>query len=316
MARTAGQRPPQLYLLYGNQEAKLNDARYELVCRVLEPEDRSGNLSELRPPGNQPFRLEKALNEITSELATISLLGGIPRVVVVYQLSDFFGASKGKPGAAKKTKAAPKTDPVESFGRFIREILPQTENIGIFVCEEDEDKNRTLSDDSPLVQLFHRHGEVRAFREKPIAWEFEGHLYGGDLSAAVTTLRRWHERAGSDSTARLKLYRSTASAIELLLQAKCVQLGRDRGVPPDVLQPPSLQPTLTRLPEFKRRQVHDRARTMTLASLRAATARLDQIQRLMYPTGTEAFIADWFALLEQTLLELGASAQSPAGAHR
>lgn len=299
--------PVRVHLLYGNDEVKLNDARLEVIARFLQPEDRAGNLTEIRPPGNQPLRLEKALPEITAELGTISLLGGIPRVVIVHNLADFFGQGARKASTAAATKKkAPAADPVEALTEFMLGPFAQGENVALFICEEDEDKAKAVDENSAVFKLIARLGERRVFREKPIARDLEEALYNGDWAGALVVMRRWRERAGSDSGARLKLYRTIAQWIEMILQAKALQDAQNAGQrAPSDLVPANAWPSIHRLPDFRRRQAGQLARGMTWTNLRSLVQGIHRVQRLMYPSGDEAYVADWATALEHVLVEFG-----------
>ena len=299
--------PVRVHLLYGNDEVKLNDARLEVITRFLEPEDRAGNLTEIRPAGNQPLKLEKALPEITAELGTISLLGGIPRVVIVHNLADFFGqgSRKASTSAAPKKKA-PAADPVEALTEFMLGPFAQSDNVVLFVCEEDEDKNKAVDENSGIFKLIARLGERRVFREKPIARDLEEALFNGDWAGALAVIRRWRERAGSDSGARLKLYRTVSQWIEMIVQAKALQDAQDAGQrAPSDLVPSNAWPSIHRLPDFRRRQAGQLARTLSWPNLRTLVQGIHRVQKLMYPAGDEVFVADWEAALEHVLVQFG-----------
>ncbi len=306
--------PARIHLLYGNQEVKLNDARIDVIGRFLQPEDRAGNLTEIRPAGNQPLKLERALPEITAELGTISLLGGIPRVVVIHNLADFYGSPsrKAATSAAPSKKKAPAADPVEALSDFLLGPFASSENVAVFVCEEDEDRSRTVDENAAVFKLIARLGERRVFREKPIARDLEDALHGGDWATAIAVMRRWRERAGSDSGARLKLYRTVAHWVETLVQAKSLHDAHSGGMrAPSDLVPANSWPSIHRAPDFRRRQANQLARGLSWADLRVLVAGVHRVQKLMYPAGDEAFVADWSAALEHVLLEFAV-----AGAER
>lgn len=302
--------PTRIHLLYGNDEVKLNDARLEVVSRFLLPEDRAGNLTEVRPAGTQPLKLERALPEITAELGTISLLGDIPRVVVIHNVADFFGAPARKPpsAAASAKKKAPVADPVELLSAFLLGPFAQGANVALFVCEEDEDKGKAVDENSPLFKLIARLGERRVFREKPIARDLEDALYTGDWAGALEVMRRWRERAGSDSSARQKLYRTVSHWVETIVQAKSLQDAESDGQrAPSDLVPANSWPSIHRAPDFRRRQANQLARALSWASLRSMVEGVHRVQKLMYPIGDERYVADWGAALEHVLVGFGAA---------
>lgn len=302
----------RLFLYYGNETVALHQARFDTVAKFLPPEERGANTVELRGPGTQALKLEKALGALVSELGTVALIPGTPRVVIAYDVADLYNAPARKKDSAppKGKTAAPKADPVDSFLQFIASVFRESENVLIFVCEEDEDKNDYVNEEHPIVREVRRIGHAACFRERPIARELEDRLYAGDLESSLRTLRRWQDRIGSDSTGRMKLYKAVAGFIELLLQAKCALLGREQGVPSDVSAPPALYPSVTKLPDGRKRQLARIATVLSMESLRRAVDRVHKVQRLLYPAGDEAFVADWYPLLEQALVEVLSAARA------
>ncbi|MDX2176080.1 MAG: hypothetical protein SF028_06380 [Candidatus Sumerlaeia bacterium] len=294
----------RIHLLYGNEEVKLEDARYELVCSILPAEERAGGVVELRPAGTQPYRLERAFTEITSELAQTTLLGDMPRVVVIRNLADLYGSSGSKAKAGAKKGKEPEKDHVAALEEFLDGTFRDVPNVAVFVCEEDEDKNRAVDDRSPLFQMLARRARLRAFREKPIARTLEEELYNGRLERAVEVMNEWKERAGNESAARLKMYRTVSGFAEMVVQAKAAQLARENDWPRDDLLHGAAYPSFAKLPDFRRAQASRFAARTGLAELRRLVAELHRVQTLMYPKGTEAYVADWFEALERALLRL------------
>jgi hypothetical protein len=304
---------PRLHILYGNDEVKLNDARTTLIAKFLAPEDRAGNLTEMRGPGNHPFKLEKMLPELTAELCTISLLPGLPRVVVVYNLSELYGSTNTrKPATANAAakKKTPKGDPIQAAEDFFLGQFQESENAVLFVCEEDEDKNKAVDENCPLFRLFTRVGARQSFREKPIVRDLEDELYAANWIGAIEVLRRWRDRAGSESTVRMKQYRAVSQFVELLLQSKCLLAAQEHGRVPGDLIPASMYPSINRFPEHRRRQLQKIAKMYSFEDVRRMVESVHRVQRLMYPTGEEAYVPDWYEALEQILSERAATVVS------
>ena len=303
---------PRLHVLYGNDEVKLNDARTTLIARFLAPEDRAGNLTEMRGPGNHPFKLEKMLPELTAELGTISLLPGLPRVVVVYNLNELYGSTSNRkptsPAAAAKKKST--GDPVKAAEDFFLGQFQESENAVLFVCEEDEDKNKAVDENSALFRLFTRVGARQCFREKPIVRDLEDELYTANWLGAIGVLQRWRDRAGSESTVRMKQYRAVSQFVELLLQTKCLMAAQEKGRPPGDLIPATMYPSINRFPEGRRRQLQRIATMHTFEEIHRMVESVHRVQRLMYPTGEEAYVPDWYDAMEQILSERAASVVS------
>jgi len=110
---SAARPPARLALMYGNREAKINEAKLEFA-RTLIPndEERRENVVEIAPSGNNPLTLRQALPQFVAELAQESLFGDTCRVVIVHQLQEFFAAGRaggGGSAGAKRTASRAKT---------------------------------------------------------------------------------------------------------------------------------------------------------------------------------------------------------------
>lgn len=295
----------QLYLIHGNNEVEVNDARYELVSAILTPEERDSGLTEIRSAGNQPLTLDNALNEILSELGTSSFIGGSRRVVVVYDLKDFFEAKRGgaKSGKGAKPKKSPARDTTAIFADWIAKTLPTTENIVVFVCQENDEKQRTVSDSSELYQLCRDHGLIVVKRDKPFQYDLEERVLGRNTAGAVTLLRAWLKRGGSDSTTRSRVYSTVSNIVELALQARCVASARTEGIPVNQVQPEGF-PSLSRIPDWKAKKIHTFAQGFSMERLRGLVEQVNRLQTVMYPTGEEDYVPDWEDMLESIVVQL------------
>ncbi|MEO8377665.1 MAG: hypothetical protein ABI579_08330, partial [Candidatus Sumerlaeota bacterium] len=179
----------QVYLIYGNNEAEVNNLRFELVSAILTPEERDAGLTEIRSPGNAPLTLRGSLSEMIGELGTSSFIAGSRRVLVVYDLKDFY---ESRPSRGKKTTkaTAPKKetggDVFASFAEWMKNVLPTTENIVVFVCQENDEKQRVVSEQSDIYQLCQQLGHVIVKREKSLNYEFEDLIFSRNVNGAVT----------------------------------------------------------------------------------------------------------------------------------
>jgi len=298
----------QLYLIHGNMEAEVSNTRYELVASILTPEERDSGLTEIRSGGNVPLKLDNALSEILGELGTTSFLDDSRRVVVIHDLQDLFDAkrSRAKKAPAKEKKTAkPAGGPsrAETLIAWFRDVLPTTRNIAIFACTENDERQKTVSQESELFQYIVRHGQVIAHREKPLQYEFENHLLSQNAPAALTLLRDWIDRIGSDSGGRLRIYSTIAGVIELTLQAKCEAEARAAQVPRAQVAAQNF-PCLAKAPEWKAKKMHDFAKRFTLPQLRELVAMSNRLQTIMYPTGEENYVPAWDEYTELLVMRL------------
>ena len=301
--------PHQLYLIYGNNEAEVGDARYSTVSRLLTPAERDAGLTEIRSAGNQPLTLDRALNEIVSELGTASFIPGSKRVVVIYDLADLFEKKSGGKGAAPskaREKKGPSVDRMGQLVDYLANVLPTTENIAIFVCHENEEKGKSVSPETELFRLIQKHGTVIEKRDKPLNFEFEDTVLSANPTAAVSLLRDWLRRSGSDSGARLKIFQTVAGIVELTFQARCVQEAKEQGLPETQVLVQQGFPALNRVPAWKIKKIHTFAQRFSLHSLQEIIESLNRLQAIMYPTGEEDYIPSWEEHLELLVLRLTA----------
>ncbi len=296
----AAKEPRHLYLIYGNNETAVSNARYELVTSLLTPEERDSGLTEIEAPANQPLTLDRAMDEILGELGTASFLADSRRVVVVHQLRDLLSTGRRGRGKSQGKKASARQ---ESFLNWLRDVLPTTENIAIFVCTESDEKQRTVDEKSDLFQFLKKHGEVIQRREKALNFEFEDNLLSGNGPGALMVLRDWIKRAGNDSSGRLRIYTTLSGVVELSLQAACQQEGRERGVPNAHIAVNDF-PNLQRIPDWKAKKIRQFAQRFSTDQLHRIVARLNKLQRLMYPSGDENYVANWEDYIEVVVMEL------------
>ncbi|MCC5874731.1 MAG: hypothetical protein JJU11_00800, partial [Candidatus Sumerlaeia bacterium] len=298
----------QLYLIHGNNETEVGTARFELVHELLTPEERDSGLTEIMGPGNQPLKLDRALSEIIEELGTSSFIAGSRRVAVIYDLQEMFGSGGGKkkaPAKKPKKKSSPAgRDRMEILTEWLRDVLPTTENIAIFVCNENDEKRKKISPTTPIFNLIRDKGAVIERSEKPLNFEFENHLLAGNPTAAITLLREWLKRAGSDSSSRLRIYSTLSGAIQVTLEARLVQLAKERGIPETQVLAENVYPRLSAIPSFKSKKFHELARRLPLETLHDLVEKTNKLQRLLYPSGDEDYIAGWEELAEIVIIQL------------
>jgi hypothetical protein len=185
-------------------------------------------------------------------------------------------------------------------------VLPTTENIAVFVCQESDEKGRTISTEGPLYQLARQVGTVIERREKPLNYDLEDKLLSGNTAGALLVLTEWVDRAASDSGSRMKIYSTIAGLVEVLLQAVCLETARRNEIPVSQATVTDGFPTLARLPSFKSKKIEALARRLSPEALRELIILLDQTQAAMYPTGEEDHVPDWVPLLETVVVRLTA----------
>lgn len=305
-AMTPNQTPPCLYFIYGNNETEVNNARYELVCSLLTPEERDSGLTEIRSPGNMPLSVDSCYGEIIAELGTSSFIADSKRVVVVYDLSDFFAKKRAgrKPAStAKKTKATPKLSRTDILLKWLSEGLPDSGNILIFVCTENDEKQKTVAPTSPLYDYARRVGKIIEKREKPLNYEFEEAVYSGNSPKSLFILRDWIKRVGHDSGGRLRIYNTVSNILEMTMQAKCFTEAEKLKIPRAQVAVPGF-PSLDRAPDWKVKKIRNFARQLSMEKLHKLIKDTNKLQTYMYPKGTEPYIPNWDDQLEMIVLQL------------
>jgi hypothetical protein len=299
-----------LYLIHGNLEAEVSNVRYQLVCQLLTPEERDAGLAEVQGPGNQPLKLDRCLNEIIEELGTSSFLPGAKRVCVIYDLQELYGSGGGAkaetkaPKKPKKAGAGPARDREEILREWLEKSLPSTGNIAIFVVNENDEKRKMLSRTGTLARFLLEKGVVIDRSEKPLNFEFESHLLEANTVAALQVFREWVHRAGGDSGSRGRIYATLANAVELLVEARMVQQAKVDGIPERFAVVEDVYPRLAAVPPWKAKKYHDLARRHSVESVRALSQAGNRLQRVLYPSGEEAYVPDWEGLAEEMILRV------------
>lgn len=254
-----------------------------------------------------PHKLEKSLSTIIDELGTVSLIPDMRRVVVVHQMDDLRTAQTGSLREAKAS-AKGKPNPVLQLGDYLRKVHLATNNVLLFVYLEDDEKNKLVSKTSPLFQLINSLGPAQEFREKRLDWQVEEALFNADLSLSVTLIRDWIARGGN---AQFRLVTTLNGVLQLLLQAKLAQEAQEKNQSTQNAFA-GLRPSLESVPPFKAKKAHTLAGRLSLAALRRAYVRFNQIQCSFFPKGTEVLVHDAVEQTEVMLAELFAAARQRA----
>jgi hypothetical protein len=306
--------PPrqQVYLIHGNDAEKVSSARYELLRKLLPHGEEDGESVDIRSPSSQPLTLEKAASQIAEEVGAVSLIPDARKVVWVWDLADFKAAGGAKKPAAKKAakssrRASAKADPqavLDGLEATLREVLPETNNAVVFLYSEDDEKGRRLSKTAPLYELVRRLGAVQEFSEKRIDWAFEEAMLAGNATAATKLLGEWMDRGGNSS---FRLVTTLNGVLQLLLQARLEAEAQARGDASRTLFPADMRPGLGSVPEFKATKARRLAQQIPASRLRAALARLNQVQKSFFPTGEELVVHDAVEIAEALIVDLLAS---------
>lgn len=276
-----------------------------MIRQSLPNGDEDGEIIDLHPPGNMPHKLEKSLSTIIDELGTVSLIPDMRRVIIVYQMDDLRTAQTGSVREAKASSKG-KPDPVAQLGQYLRQVHMQSNNVLIFVYEEDDEKNKLVSKTSPLYQLLSSLGPVQEFKEKRLDWQVEEALFNGDLSLSITLIRDWISRGGN---AQFRLVTTLNGVLQLVLQARLAQEAREANQNTTNAFA-GLRPSLESVPPFKAKKAHMLASRLSLPALRRAFVRFNQVQCSFFPMGTEVVVHDAVEQTEIMLAELFAAARN------
>jgi hypothetical protein len=300
--------PIAVHLVHGNDEARVNEARFALIRRHLPNGEEDGEVVDLRGPGNQPLQLDRCAGQIIEELGTMSLVPDQKRIVVVWELMDFRSGKEGSLREEKAKKSAKKAakkgaatrDPATMLEDYIRESGGDSENALIFVFNEDDDRKR-VSKTSSAFQLVQRLGNVQEFSEKRVDWALEDALFARRADESIRLVREWEERGGN----AFRILTTLNGFVQLLLQARlemeAVREGRQaRGA----FAAEGLRPSLATVPDFKARKFRQMAGDMSMEKLRECLGMLNQVQKAMFPTGEELVVPDAGELTEVLLIRL------------
>ncbi len=294
-------REPNLHLIHGNDAEAVANARYELQTRLLPGGEADGEITDIRPPGNQPLKLEKAFSLIVGELSTVSLIPDAKRVVVVWQLHDFRDDRRGSARAAKKAKKTAKSDMTAELESYVVRSLLNSEHSLIFVFDEDDEKGRRVSKTSAIYQMVRKHGAIQEFSEKRIDWQLDDALLNGNLDEAVRLIREWTDRGGN---APFRLVTTLNTFLQLLLQARLELEARRDGIPSKGLFGGPVRPGLESVPDFKAKRVRALSSSVSLERIRRALQGLNDAQRSFFPTGRELVVHNAVEQVEVMLAEL------------
>jgi len=273
---------------------------------LLTPEERDSGLSEIRSAGNAAISLATHSGEIFSELGTTSFIAGARRVVVVYDLKDFYDPKPGRGKEPAKKAKAPASDPFPYFADWMRNILPTTENVVIFVCNEADEKGRKLDENSPIAKLCGSLGTVIVKRDKPLQYEFEDAVLAGNARRALTLLAEWIDRGGSDPTARGRIFSTLSNLTEVAMECRCHEEARRNNIAIAQVSVPDIYPSFAKVAAqgFKTKKYQNLAARLSMEDLPDLAQTLAKLQASMWPTGEERVVRDWQTEAEMIVMRL------------
>jgi hypothetical protein len=295
--------PIAVHLVHGNDEPRVNEARYGLLRRLLPLGEEDGEVVDLRGPGNQPPQLDRMVGQIIEELGTMSFVPDQKRVVVVWELMDFRTGKEGSLRAAKAKSAAAKgakRDPAAILEEYIRDSGTDSENALIFVFNEDDDRKK-VSKTSALYQMVQRLGEIQEFSEKRVDWALEDALFARRTDEAIRLLREWNEKSSN----AFRVVTTLNGFLQVLLQARLeIEATRDGRNARGAFQVEGLRPSLASVPDFKARKFRQMAADISLSRLQGCLTMLNDIQKALFPTGEELVVPDAMEMTEVMLVRL------------
>lgn len=300
----------KFYLFHGDDEAAIERAKDQVIMAHLSREEREDNYFEIIPTGNPP-QLKKVLDDVLSEMCTVSFLPDVTRVVTLYTVNDFFdgkgaGARKGR-GKKKVEEAAPaKKTPSEHMVSFLEKELSALPAVLIVIVKEDYEKFKRISTSNPLVQFAQNRSAVYGFKEDSPQFQFFDALFARQTTRALELWREWHRRApGSPRPAML-----LASQLRLLIQAKTAgspvlqQRGVKRAEYGSNFMPHEADKNLYALkPEFRREKLIRAAAAFSFAELLDGYEKLMEVQKFAIPSASDLYVPDRQLLAETWILE-------------
>ncbi|MCX7718453.1 MAG: hypothetical protein N2111_08645 [Candidatus Sumerlaeaceae bacterium] len=289
------------YFLHGDHEAAIERFKSAIVDAHLTPEQREENYREIVAPGTQP-QLKRVLGELTAELATVSFLPDVKRVVTLYPVQDFYGTRKTASRASKIEKAgAGGRSPSDDLAEFIERELPHLNGVLICIAVEDYEKWRRISPTNPVVALAQRRGVLVAFRETGPQFAFFDALFARDTGTAIALWRDWWEATGGAP----KMFYALVSQMRLLIQAKTASGGylQSRGVTraqfAQDFMPAEADKNLFALqPEWRREKLMKAAANFSFAELLRAYEKLSDLQKYAIPLNSDPYVPDKSLLAE------------------
>jgi len=308
----------KFYFLHGDDEAAIERAKDQVVNAHLSREEREENYFEIVPTGNPP-QLKKVMDDVLSELTTVSFLPDITRVVTLYTVNDFFD---GKGGARKsRSKKAEPKEGAKSYSdhlaKFLSTELKNLAAVLIIIVVEDYEKFKRISTANPVVQFAQNQSAVYCFKEDSPQFLFFDALFARQTSRALELWREWQRRLPGSP----RPYMMLASQLRLLIQAKTAgaPLLQQRGVKKSEyasdFMPHEPDKNLFALkPEFRREKLIRAAGAFTFAELLSGYEKMLTLQKFAIPTPSDLYVPDRELMAEAWIIEFTMGNRAAASA--
>lgn len=304
----------KFYLLHGDDEVSLENAKDQIISAHLTREERSENYREITPVGSPPS-LKKVMDDVMSELSTVSFLPDVVRVVTLYTVNDFYDAGKApaKGRGKKKTEAAePTRSPSDYLASFLKDSLPILPAVLIIIVLEDYEKWKKINTSNPVVAFAQSKSASYHFKDDSPQFLFFDALFARQTERALQLWREWLRRIPGSP----KPYMQLASQVRLLLEAKTAQSGQiqQRGLTKDrfakEFMPADADKNIFALkPAFRQEKLMRAAANFTFNELLSGYEKLMPLQKYAIPVSTDRFVPDRALLGELWILNFAAPPQ-------
>lgn len=298
----------KFYFLHGDDEAAIERAKDQIVSAHLTREQREENYFEIVPRGNPP-QLKKVMDDVLSELSTVSFLPDITRVVSMYTVNDFFDGKGGSRRGRTKKKAEPETakkTASDHLAAFLQAELPSLPAVLIIIVLEDYEKFKRVSTANPVVQFAQGQSAVYVFKEDSPQFMFFDALFARQTTKALELWREWHRRSPGSPRPTMML----ASQLRLLIQAKTVSspVLHQRGVKKSEyakdFMPHERDKSLFALkPDFRQEKLIRAASAFSFAELLDGYEKLEQLQKYVIPVATDPYVPDRDLMAETWIID-------------
>jgi DNA polymerase III delta subunit len=310
-----------IYLLYGNEEEKLNEDRCSIVEMYLPREKREENYREFTPKASQTrLPLASFMPELLAELGTISFFPDSCRVIVIYNLAELYGrkaSSDEEPSEDSPKLWKGKVSPEVYFIKYLEKELPDTSNILIFQNTEDPDKNLRVNEKGNIFKTITKSGHKIKHFSNPINWRLEDAIMKRNLPEALNILRQWMEK--DPDTARSKVFQSLVKRIVLLLQAKVITAKKKKiesvSELEETLFPDGMTYNLLNEHPWIQSKIEEGSARYTMTELTRALQKTLEIGTYVFPKTTDVYVPDMQIVYERFLVEFlsGASEKKKLG---
>ena len=299
----------KFYFLHGDDEAAIERAKDQIIAAHLSREEREENYFEIVPTGNPP-KLKKVLDDVLSELSTVSFLPDVTRVVTLYTVSDFFEAKSGGRRRTTKKKADSQAEGKRSHSDYLADYLqkelPNLPAVLIIIAVEDYEKFKRVNKANPVVEFANSRSAAYCFKEDSPQFLFFDALFARQTSRALELWREWQRRSPGSPRPVMLL----ASNLRLLIQAKTAgspvlaQRGVKKSEYGSQFMPHEADKNLFAIrPEFRRDKLIRSAAAFSFSELLDAYEKLMELQKFAIPTASDLYVPDRELLAETWILD-------------